>query len=54
MVIESKSRAIDYETVVVSKSGQPINPDLALDRSKTHIYVATDKEVRLYMFIMII
>lgn len=44
VVVETETRAINYETVTVER-GVPVNSDLALDRSKSHVYVVTGKRV---------
>ena len=44
VAVETATRAINYETVMVERD-VAVNPDLAMDRSKSHVYVVTGKTV---------
>lgn len=44
VVVETAERAIHYETVMIDR-GTPVNSDLVMDRSKSHVYAVTGQTV---------
>jgi plexin A len=45
VVVESSSSALEYGDLIVDENS-PVNPDLHFDSQLMHLYVMTDRKVR--------